>query len=136
MQINKDLIVEGTNHTLEDIPFDIDLSDVYSTAEKKTNKVWIDNRPIYRRVVTGTVNASGQVQDITTISNLRQILTIRGVIYSSYGQWWNIPNYHGESGYVNSIYCDANGRISLTVGNFYGAGKPFIIILEYTKKTD
>lgn len=136
MKINKDLIVEGTNHTLEDIPFDIDLSDVYSTNETKTNKVWIDNRPIYRRVVTGTVTAAGQGQTVTTISNIRQILTIRGVMYSNYGQWWNIPNYHGEAGYVNSIYCDANGRVNLGVGNFYSAGKPFIIILEYTKSTD
>ena len=110
-------------------------SEEYSTDEKKTNKIWIDNRPIYRRVVTGTVNGLNKTQDITTISNLRQILTIRGVMYSNFNQWWNIPNYFGEQGYTNSIYCDDNGNIKLEIGNFYGVGKPFIIILEYTKTT-
>lgn len=28
-------------------------SDVYSTTEVKTNKVWIDGKPIYRKVITG-----------------------------------------------------------------------------------
>lgn len=134
MKINSDLFVGDTGHTLGEIQFDV--SDLYSTTETKTKKIWIDGKPIYRRVVTGTVNTPGQGQTVTTISNIRQILTIRGVMYSNYGQWWNIPNYHGEAGYVSSIYCDANGKINLGVGNFYGAGKPFIIILEYTKSTD
>lgn len=33
--------------------------DVYSTDEVKTNKVWIDGKPIYRRTVTGTLPAKG-----------------------------------------------------------------------------
>ena len=61
MEINGDLLISDTNYTLGDIPF----VDVYSTTETKTNKVWIDGKPIYRRVFiyTGTIkpNASDVV---------------------------------------------------------------------------
>jgi hypothetical protein len=36
-----------------------DENGVYSTSEIDTGKVWIDGRPIYRKVVRGTVNMTG-----------------------------------------------------------------------------
>ena len=47
-------------------------TDVYSTSEVKTNKVWIDNKPIYRTVLSSTTNAgsSGDTTITTTLANV------------------------------------------------------------------
>ena len=68
MKINKDLIVSDTNYTLGDIPF----VDVYSTTETKTNKVWIDGKPIYRKVFvyTGTIRPSAADVVVANLSDV------------------------------------------------------------------
>ena len=103
----------------------------YSTTERVIGK-WINGKPIYRKVVTG----NGKNKQVTTISNLEQIITMKGIIYSIYAQWWNIPNWHSETGYGTTIYCNTSGGIQLSAGNFYNDNSPYIIILEYTKTTD
>ena len=40
------------------------MQDVYSTKEVKTNKVWIDGKPIYRKVIANNVSCGPS----TTIS--------------------------------------------------------------------
>ena len=102
----------------------------YSTTETKIG-TWIDGKPIYRRVFTGR----GRNVDIVKINNLGQVLSMRGVIYSIYNQWWNIPNYHSETAYHTSLYYDSNG-LHLSTGANFNSNSPYIVILEYTKSTD
>lgn len=56
--------------------------DTYSTSEVKTNKVWIDGKPIYRKVFTGlSYGSSSQTWDTTgiTISDVAQITNFVGI---------------------------------------------------------
>ena len=101
----------------------------YSTTETKIG-TWIDGKPIYRQVYTGTGKAR-----TFSINNLGQIITMRGLIKSIWGQWWNIPNYHNETAYWTSLYSSGNG-VTLETGGNYNANSPHIVILEYTKTTD
>ena len=115
------------------------LIDEYSTSEVKTNKVWIDGRPIYRTVIdkgdiaiprgNGTLFTHG-------ISNIRQITKCICIIYSASNGYASYGTYADSDGYkqfsadnTNVIYA---GTTYLSSG--YGSNKAFI--LEYTKTTD
>ena len=80
MQINKDLVISGTNITLGDIAY----KDIYSTTETKTNKVWIDGKPIYRKVVYDTTPRSGGNYNIEHgIQNYDEIVSYKTLCYQS-----------------------------------------------------
>lgn len=131
MQINKDLIVEGTNHTLGDIPFDI--SDVYSTKEVKTNKVWIDGKPIYRKVIKDINVTSNMSETISTgLSNVN-VINIYGEYHTTdYGVVQTIPYISQSKEYVIEVISMNNGAIIRyrTASGFNGKSN---IVLEYTK---
>ena len=131
MKINKDLIVEGTNHTLGDIPFDI--SDVYSTKEVKTNKVWIDGKPIYRKVIKDINVASNMSETISTgLSNVN-VINIYGEYHTTdYGVVQTIPYISQSKEYVIEVISMNNGAIIRyrTASGFNGKSN---IVLEYTK---
>lgn len=61
-----------------------DENGVYSTSEIDTGKVWIDGRPIYRKVVRGTVNVTGN-------STSRLAHGIQGLTNS-----WELIGYYGN----------------------------------------
>lgn len=60
-----------------------DENGVYSTSEIDTGRVWIDGRPIYRKVVRGTVNMTGN--STSRLAHGIQGLTNRWELISYYG---------------------------------------------------
>lgn len=48
--------------------------EIYSTSEIKTNKIWIDGKPIYRKVIKD-INVTGNMSEIisTGLSNVNVI---------------------------------------------------------------
>lgn len=111
-------------------------ADIYSDTEIKTNKVWIDGKPIYRRIcplftdtatVDHTINGAQAytAQDVT-INNAK--LLIYGMLI----------------GKIDNLVCDFPGycRISTTGAvSFYsmnnmGESNNLYMIVEYTKTTD
>ena len=109
---------------------------VYSEEEVKTDKVWIDGKPIYRIVFSGR---GGDDTDMGIISNLDRVTSFNGFIYSVYGQWWSIPNYfyaNGNSNYWTSVYFNNNGNVHLATGSYYDSNSSYYVIIEYTKTTD
>ena len=55
------------------------IEDVYSTNETKTNKVWIDGKPIYRKVSEiGDLAANIEHSINVNISNLDTMVDMRG----------------------------------------------------------
>lgn len=61
-----------------------DENGVYSTSEIDTGMVWIDGRPIYRKVIRGTVNMTGN-------STLRLAHGIQGLTSR-----WELIRYYGN----------------------------------------
>ena len=62
---------------------------LYKNVEKKTGEKWIDNKPIYRRVINTTTN---NVQNIINSMNIDQLILIYGWAESDYDQSWPFPN--------------------------------------------
>lgn len=60
-----------------------DENGVYSTSEIDTGRVWIDGRPIYRKVIRGTVNMTGN--SVSRLAHGIQGLTSRWELIKYYG---------------------------------------------------
>lgn len=98
-------------------------TDGYSTTETKTNKVWIDGKPIYRKVVEKNVSLNGNSWNNTGI-DVSEIDTLCNCVMLSskfaFGGFYT----QKVSNKLN-VYCvsDANWGVAT-------------FVLEYTKTTD
>jgi len=127
MQINKDLIISGTNMTLGDTAY----KDIYSTTETKTNKVWIDGRTIYRKVITGNLSQAQWNHGIT----FDTIVSIEGVfINTNSGNTFNIPSTRPDfPDYQVGVFVN---NTFITLERATGAQRAdmsFYVVLEYVK---
>jgi len=137
---NKQTWIDGTsianaerlNH-IEDGIYDNSLDNVYSTSETDTGKVWIDGKPIYRKVITNTTPESGSVsKTIGTISNIESLVSLIGNIYNSSYGFIPIP-FNVDSNNNNKLYIDENGNVISENNNGVWQNKTIIVIVEYTK---
>lgn len=110
-------------------------TDVYSTSETLTNKVWIGNKPVYRKVCIGSFN-----DEDTLVSNVEELISCSGSGDVGTGIIRNIPwteVYNDNNFFLtvdivnNNIRARAvlNGSASQTSANTK-------FILEYTKTTN
>ena len=130
MQINKDLVISGTNITLGDIAY----KDIYSTTETKTNKVWIDGKPIYRKVVYDTTPRSGGNYNIEHgIQNYDEIVSYKTLCYQSSSVIHDGSSTSALSG-LERVTSYFNGS-NISIRTSWAIVKT-IIIIEYTKTTD
>ena len=111
-------------------------SDSYSTSEIKTNKRWIDGKPIYRKVITGTISndpitfPSFSVDTITRIEG--SFSNVNRTIFSA------IPYFRpAYTNYAFGYYIKPeNGTLTIERGGDGSLGYSVIFIVEYTKTTD
>lgn len=103
--------------------------EIYSTSEIKTNKIWIDGKPIYRKVVNlGARTYSNGANTINhNISNLDTITFSKFVVkmFDNWYEKWGV--FDDVSINSSSILIKTNQE--LTVQDSF-------IVLEYTKTTD
>ena len=99
----------------------------YSTSEVNTGKKWIDGKPIYRKVLQGTVVP---VNGTTAIENVSRIIKQEGYLKEN-----------------NIWYIEGRGQFNLTLNEqthnvlyffTYDAGTYYdwYFTVEYTKTTD
>lgn len=118
-----------------------DENGVYSTSEIDTGMVWIDGRPIYRKVVRGTVNVVGG-HNTSSLPHGIQGLTGRWELIKYYGNMrlggvlsnnpikQALPHIEGthQSG-ITSI-----DQTNITISGSYAWGSSEVsIVLEYVK---
>lgn len=105
-----------------------DKKEVYSTSEIDTGKIWTDDRKIYRRTFTGTINATSSWITIqnSLISNLRTITKMEGI----YGGYLPIPSYINSS-YSIALQYNSGSGVQI-FSNGYNSGDVNVIV-EYTK---
>lgn len=124
----KDSLVEAANEMNQAIS--ASLLDVFSTLEVKTNKRWIDGKPIYRKCFTGTASDGTSVD--LDISDLDSFVSMNGGCLTS-GQFnllsFNILNYAVKP-YINS----QKTKLLWAMTNI--SNVPYVLILEYTKTTN
>ena len=119
------------------------VEEVYSTDEVKTNKVWIDGKPIYRKVIS--VNSPSSAGVYTTIANMgsnvvNTLVSATSMILVSYAAnnkvFYNLNIDEGDANHYCLIaYNQSNGNIQAKVGTEL-RNQPITIVLEYTKTTD
>ena len=110
----------------------------YSTTEQVVG-TWIDNKPIYRKVISSTsVTTGGETSINTGISNLKEFTSIIGVMTRSTGSAFPIPRAHTSSfAYqVGMYYVPSDNTMRVEVGSSVTNVSKVTIILEYTKTTD
>ena len=109
----------------------------YSTTEQRTGGVWIDGKPIYRKVLNIGDAVNGTI--VNHNLNIKKYIHYFGSCnlegQSGFSYYWSIPYFNNE----------ANTTGKIAIGNFYTNSFSLIsswglsnvmIWLEYTKTTD
>lgn len=94
--------------------------DVYSTTEVKTNKVWRNGKPIYRRLIETTIIQKDTAHNIPNIDEITDCSTMLKQASGMNSKQDGSVTFIDRSIYV--IYAQVNGNFTIT--------------LEYTKTTD
>lgn len=100
----------------------------YTEDETETGGTWIDGKPIYRRILTGSVPANSAV-DIGMITDFDTVIMLRGIVKMT-DSGTQVPllySYNGED-VVCGVKADGNVYV-----NCYKAGTAHVIV-DYTKK--
>lgn len=113
----------------------LETTDTYSTSETLTNKVWIDGKPIYRKVLTGdTLPANGTV----LITGVDVVVNAYGEQLWSNEKWYHFPfiKYTASSGVLEEIRWEllTNGNLTMRNANNPNTTK-YKWVFEYTKTT-
>ena len=110
---------------------DVSLWDKFSTSEIKTNKVWIDGKPIYRKVYSANITTSVN-KNVSNFfpSDLETLVNFYGTAKSSS---YSYAFYYKDST-DNFIGLKNNRALTIQMGSTFPA-VPFDcdIVVEYTK---
>lgn len=106
----------------------------YSTVEHKVG-TWIDNRPIYEKVVTGTVVVGNWFS--FGVSEEIDNVYIQGIIKDANNTSIILPYANGN--YTLSVLANANGhngQFEFLGNTIYSTGHTYILNIRYTKTND
>lgn len=114
-------------------------SNIYSTSEIEIGK-WVNNKPIYRKVITGTNSAQSFTVNLG-LSNVDVFITceVKLLRAGTYNQNTNIGGYWNASSDYFSWYLSTPSSNQLTIrGGSDWPKRPYdyAVVLEYTKTTD
>ena len=111
----------------------------YSTNEIKTNKVWVDGKPIYRKVLNipkSSIAGSGNQTYSHGISNVDEWAEVKGKVYRGNGVANDIP-WVTSATWTTQFNDFTSANIGVSLGSdIYSNATGMKIILEYTKTTD
>lgn len=107
--------------------------DKYSSSEIKVG-IWINDKPIYRKVVdTGSISSTSKTVS-HGISNLGEVIKLYGMCYTSNNQAYLLPRVSTVADQQIGLFATTSS-IGLVVGNDANFDDSFVVI-EYTKTTD
>ena len=114
---------------------------VYSTAEVVVG-TWLD-KPLYRKVYTLSLSSANNETDTpipnSIINNIDEVVTVRGNLKNTYGNWFPIPSVAPNGTLKNgiSLYYNGISGIVLRIGDSsISTNSIAYAIIEYTKTTD
>ena len=113
--------------------------DIYYTSEVKTNKKWIDNKPIYRKVITANSLPNNSTMSLSHgISSLGTIVDQKLRWYDTTDKrWFNYYRYDSTSVMVRTGGITPTSVELVALGvNWSSRTSNVSITLEYTKTTD
>lgn len=108
-----------------------DQKDIYSTSEIKTNKVWIDGKPIYRRIIVKS-DANYVTNSWTTVSSESWLANVDNLVTSQVQ-----GKESGKPFVIEGInFHISAGALQYFSFHLFAIDAGSNIILEYTKTTD
>ena len=114
-----------------------DVEKIYSTTETKTNKVWIDGKPIYRKTFTSTTNE--QNFNIAHGVSIDTVVAIDGYYRMWNTTWFRLgcTYYLGNIEYLTALRISGD-NIEVSLGGWINRNSDMIthVTIEYTKTTD
>lgn len=111
-------------------------ANAYSTSEINTGKKWVDNKPIYRKVIQTT---KANIESAINALNIDTPIYFYGLADSKYGFTWEANTYYSdEAGYSNWYHWSQTTprQISWQFQTYFENNNNVLAILEYTKTTD
>ena len=124
------------NDAIQEAKEYVDEKQTYSTDEVVIG-TWIDNKPIYRKVINiGNLpnNATVNIPTSTFDASNKFITNIYCIGVSSQGEYLKIPYYAGTSNYTNILITSAN-TISIQTNADRSRFTGYVTV-EYTKTND
>lgn len=130
MKLKKNIKIDETNIDLETVVNDC----VYSTSEKVIGK-WIDDKPIYRKVISNitTPSTTNSWVSIGSVSNVNTLINMYGFIIAGDGRKLSL-NHSEPSVEISTTFKNGNIEMRITIDSW--KNKSCYVILEYTKTTD
>ena len=112
----------------------------YSTEEVNTGAKWIDGRPIYRKVLTATLQTDEEVLNLTVSPQIQSLVSVKGLLSKGNIDFF-IPYCFIDGTTVFQIYTYCQGQNLFIIprssdGTYFTAGCTVRVIVEYTKTTD
>lgn len=110
----------------------------YSTNEKIIGK-WINNKPLYRKVLQKTSSFSNETPILHGITDLETVVNINGFMKIGVNDYRPLPAHiynpsQANNGGVYNIY---DGKVLVTMDNWWASRITEIcVIIEYTKSSD
>ena len=124
------------NTEINNLNTEIDNLKKYSTEEVKTGETWIDGKPIYRKVITGTLTNAG-INVIADLSSLNFKTIIKIDLISNNTDPISSQYYESATDKLRCHIMPSNKSLRISVGSSYPTlPLDYIITLEYTKTTD
>lgn len=138
-----ELLIKDLSEKVEKNSSDIQIikdGEIYSINEIKTNKKWIDGKPIYRMAVQfnnyGTIQQDAYID--FPISNIETI-TFQDLeyYYAPEDAWVPFPLIESTGNTLGYKYRKTVGQIKFAgQGSWSGTNRPMNFTIEYTKTTD
>ena len=108
------------------------VKEIYSTNEVKTNKIWIDGKPIYRKVINSTCPSKSTTwATISSNLNADEILSYTGYIEFNTSEHKLLAVGTAQFTYFQLNKTSHELQIATNDSGFFG--KPIKVIIEYTK---
>lgn len=106
--------------------------DIYSTTEVKTNKVWIDGKPIYKKVIVDTTPTHNE----EILSNVDNLISLSGFVLWNNSTKYMFPFILPTGNIYVSARLLSTNKIALDVIGATTELTSISAIIEYTKTTD
>ena len=111
-------------------------SNIYSLNEVKTNKVWIDGKPIYRKVIEYNSNTALLNGDNNISHNVTHIGSYRKIVDEQYIYQNNTYFHYASSTFSAFVSSITNSDITVNINGWGNLFKQAYFTIEYTKTTD